>query len=50
MSDTLCWAYNTLGTIQMEQFLYHDEYNPYNLDANGGHLIDDFLYYQVMEC
>ena len=50
MSDTLCFAYNYLGTIPMETFLYHTEYEPFTLDANGGHLIDDMLYYQVMEC
>lgn len=46
MSDTLCFAYNSLGTIAMETFLFHEEYEMYNAD----HAIDNFLYYQVMEC
>jgi hypothetical protein len=46
MSETLCFAYNNLSTIQMEQFLYHDEYYMYNED----HAVDNMLYYQLFEC
>jgi len=49
-NDTLCFAYNYLGTIAMETFLFHDEYNEYTEDADGDHTIDDFLYYQLFNC
>jgi hypothetical protein len=50
MDETCCFAYNHLGTIPIETFLYHDDYSMFNEDAGGGHLIDDMLYYQVFEC
>lgn len=46
MSDTCCFAYNILGTIAMETFLYHEEYNMYNAD----HALDNMIYYQLFEC
>lgn len=50
MSDTCCYAYNVLGVIQMEQFLYHDEYSMYNEDSSGHHQLDNLIYYQLFEC
>jgi len=50
MDETCCEAYNNWGTIQMEQFLYHDEYSMYNEDANGEHQIDNLIYYQLFPC
>jgi hypothetical protein len=50
MDETCCYAYNYLGTIQMEEFLYHDEYSMYNEDAGGDHAIDDLVYYQLFGC
>ena len=46
MSETCCFVYNDLSTIQMEQFLYHEEYSMYNED----HAIDNMIYYQLFEC
>jgi len=48
--DTWCDAYNNLGDPAMETFLYHSEYAPYNLDADGGHQLDDHIYYKVLDC
>jgi len=50
MDETCCWAYNTLGTIPMETFLFNAEYDPFTEDAQGEHLIDNMLYDQVFEC
>ena len=50
MDETCCEAYNNWGTIQMEQFLYHDEYSMYNEDADGEHQIDNLIYYQLFPC
>ena len=50
MDDTCCFAYNAMSAIQMEQFLYHDEYSMYNEDAAGGHQFDNLIYYQLFEC
>lgn len=46
MHDTCCEAYNDLGTIPMEVFLYHWEYSDYNYD----NALDDLIYYQLFEC
>jgi len=45
-SETLCFAYNYMASINMEEFLFHEEYEMYNDD----HAIDNMLYYQVFEC
>ena len=50
MDETCCEAYNDIATINMEEFLYHDEYSPYNEDAAGSHQIDRLIYYQLFEC
>ena len=50
MDETCCFAYNYMATISMETFLYHIEYEPFSEDAEGGHLLDDMIYYQVFEC
>jgi len=50
MDEAGCNAYNNEGTIQMEQFLYHDEYSMYNEDAGGEHQLDNLIYYQLFEC
>jgi hypothetical protein len=49
-SETLCFAYNEMATINMEEFLYHQEYYMYNEDAGLDHQIDNFIYYQLFEC
>lgn len=49
-SQILCWAYNYLGTIQMEEILYHWQWSMYNSDINGDCTIDDLIYYQLFDC
>ena len=46
MDETCCFAYNTMSTIAMETFLYHDEYEMYNDD----HALDNLIYYQLFGC
>ena len=50
MGETCCFAYNELGTIQMEQFLYHMEYYMYNSSGFFENPLDDLIYYQLFEC
>lgn len=50
MGDTCCFAYNYLGTVAMETFLYHNEYSMYNQDAGGNTALDDLIYYQLFDC
>ena len=50
MDEACCEAYNDVSTIQMEQFLYHDEYSMYNEDAGGFHQLDNLIYYQLFNC
>ena len=50
MDETCCEAYNNIATINMEEFLYHEEYSPYNEDAAGVHPLDRLIYYQLLEC
>ena len=58
MDETCCFAYNYLGVglvdsgdpISMESFLYHDDYSMYNEDADGGHQLDNLIYYLLFEC
>lgn len=47
--DNLCEAYTSLGEVPMETFLYHTEYNPYNL-VGFQHPLDDHIYYSVLDC
>lgn len=44
--NMLCPVYNYLGTIAMETFLYHDEYEMFN----GDHALDNMIYYQLFGC
>jgi hypothetical protein len=50
MDETCCEAYNNIATINMEEFLYHEEYAPYNEYSDGSHPIDYRIYYQIFEC
>jgi hypothetical protein len=50
MDETCCFAYNEISTINMEEFLYHDEYADYNEDSAGRHQLDLLIYYQLFGC
>jgi hypothetical protein len=50
MNETCCTAYSYVSTIEMEHFLYDDDYSMYNEDADGDHQLDNLIWYQLFGC